>query len=85
MVQVEKVSGPAQGAGRTVGVQSLQILWAVSHANDRGHIGIFPRGVLGYLGEERQRAQVGVADDGFAWGGEAMCGNGNTPAGDASR
>jgi arsenite methyltransferase len=40
VVQVEKVSGPAEGAGGAVGVQSVQIFWAAGRSGDRGHVGV---------------------------------------------
>jgi hypothetical protein len=66
VVQMEKVGGPAQGAGGAVGVQRIQIFWAAGHPGDRGHVGVVSRDVLGYLCEQRQRAQVGVVDDRLA-------------------
>ncbi|GAA1259360.1 hypothetical protein GCM10009609_22900 [Pseudonocardia aurantiaca] len=50
MVQVEKVGGPALGAGGAVGVQSLQIFGVAGHPGDRGHVGVVSCGVLGGAG-----------------------------------
>src|SRR4030095_12058591 len=79
VVQVEKVSGPAKGAGGAVDVQRFQIVWVAGQAADRGDIGVVARGVSRYFGQQRQRAQVVVADDGVAWAGEAQGGAGFAP------
>ena len=56
-MQVEKVSGAAEGTGVAVGVQGVQVFWVAGHAGDRGHVGVVSRGVLGHLGQQRECAR----------------------------